>query len=214
MNRLAAQYKARYYEAETLALQGNNSAGLDILWELWLKPGLGMYRRAVVNLLIASVYSRDLSTFATEAINLIDIMRKEEDYNSPNLDRIRKLAQLILDEYASSSNAATSSSKLTGDHVGASEGKSQAGQGGGGARGVGEEVILEDGQRGTIVARWSSTSKIVKPDSGASYGSDARQHGMEGYLRDSYYATRAKTLARRAKESAASADANAEMDGK
>lgn len=88
VNRLAAQYKAQYSEAETLALQGNNSAGLDILWELRLKPGLGMYRRAVVNLLIASVYSRDQSTFATEAINPIDIIRKEEDYNSPKLDRI------------------------------------------------------------------------------------------------------------------------------
>ena len=214
MDRLAAQYKARYYEAETLALQGNDSAALDILWELRLKPDLGLYRRAVVNLLIASIYPRDQATFANEAINLVDVIRKEEDYDSPNLDRIEKLAQLILEEVASSSNAATRSSKLTEDRVGTGDGKIRAGQDGREAEGVGEEVILEDDDRATIVARWTSASEIVKPDPEALYGSDARQYGIEGYLRDSYYPTRAGTLAEKAKDTAASADADAELDEK
>ena len=40
-------------QAEDLACEGKEEAALAICWELRLRPDLGLYRRATVNLLIA-----------------------------------------------------------------------------------------------------------------------------------------------------------------
>jgi hypothetical protein len=56
MDKLSSMYRARYEEAEQHAVNGNNEKALDICRELRLRPELSHYRRAYVNLLIATLF--------------------------------------------------------------------------------------------------------------------------------------------------------------
>jgi hypothetical protein len=49
MDSLAGFYKERHRQALLLAREGNHRDALDILFELRLKPDLGVYRRAHVS---------------------------------------------------------------------------------------------------------------------------------------------------------------------
>lgn len=69
--------KAEYDEALTLANNGDADGALERLWELRLKVDLSIYRRALVNVTIASLPKRaDRDKYAQECINLLDILRQ------------------------------------------------------------------------------------------------------------------------------------------
>ncbi|KAJ9604503.1 hypothetical protein H2200_011339 [Cladophialophora chaetospira] len=100
MDQLARQYRARYQEALNHALEGNPETALDICWELRLEPRVGVYRRALVNLLIAktlpSYRESEKLTYAEECLDLIDILRQD---NGGTLDDDVKNIQSIAEDF-------------------------------------------------------------------------------------------------------------------
>ena len=53
---------------------------MDILWDMRLKPDLGLYRRALVNLLIAcnaNIRVHDCSVFANECLELLKQLQRD-----------------------------------------------------------------------------------------------------------------------------------------
>ncbi len=121
MDNLARQYKARYRVVFSLlihdedclghrmtnleqaldhALEGNPEIALSICWELRLEPQIGVYRRALVNLLIAKTLPayRDSETmmFADECLDLIDLIRQD---NGGTLDDDVKNIQSLAEDY-------------------------------------------------------------------------------------------------------------------
>ena len=79
MDNISRLYRARYEEAEKSALDGHHEEALDICWELRLCSDLSLYRRACVNLLIASIVNvrthPDCDKFAQECIELVEQIR-------------------------------------------------------------------------------------------------------------------------------------------
>ena len=55
MDNISRTHRSRYLHAYKLAEEGKRAECLDILWELRLRPDLSLYRRALVNLLIATL---------------------------------------------------------------------------------------------------------------------------------------------------------------
>lgn len=71
--------KARFITARKYAETGEYVKCLEILWDLQLKPQLSLFRRAMVNVLIALVADpskhSDLEKLTQEAIDLIALIR-------------------------------------------------------------------------------------------------------------------------------------------
>lgn len=78
MNNITRLRKADYEEAISLANNGETDAALDILWELRLKVDLSIYRRALVNVTLASLLARaDRDKYAQECLDLLDLFRQQ-----------------------------------------------------------------------------------------------------------------------------------------
>ena len=73
-------------QAERLFSVGKLTECLEICWDLRLEPDLSLYRRALVNLLIATAADvrdhPDMDKFAQECIALVDQIRREGAYSA------------------------------------------------------------------------------------------------------------------------------------
>lgn len=94
---------AEYDEALSLANNGDTDAALDILWDLRLKVDLSIYRRALVNVTLASLLQRaDRDKYARECIDLLDLLRqqhaddKDIDEELEHIDDLESAAREIL----------------------------------------------------------------------------------------------------------------------
>ena len=65
-----------------------------------LRPDLGLYRRAMVNLLISTIVAEDKAKYAKEALDLFELLRLEQQVDDQTLDKelaeTEKLARDIL----------------------------------------------------------------------------------------------------------------------
>ena len=91
-------------QAEDLACEGKEEAALAICWELRLRPDLGLYRRATVNLLIAICIADKTQApkYANECLDLLRILREQGTVAEASLNKelppIERLAQEILQD--------------------------------------------------------------------------------------------------------------------
>jgi hypothetical protein len=82
--------------------QGDLDGALDILFEIRLCNDVSLYRRALVNLLIACIgdpEKHDLTKFAKETLELCDIIEAENmllDIDDPAISKIKKHANGVL----------------------------------------------------------------------------------------------------------------------
>ncbi|KAI1615175.1 hypothetical protein EDD36DRAFT_178194 [Exophiala viscosa] len=99
MDNLARQHKHRYEEALDHALEGRKDSALDICWELRLEPRIGVYRRAMVNLLIAQLLTYDQMKYAEECLDLLDILQQNNNGEvSDNVKNIISIAEDLIEE--------------------------------------------------------------------------------------------------------------------
>ena len=80
-------------------MEGRDETALDICWELRLEPRVGIYRSALVSLLIANLLPSDRAKYAQESLALIEIIKEE---NGGHLDddvkNIKEIAEDMLAE--------------------------------------------------------------------------------------------------------------------
>ena len=98
MDNTARHYRDRYNEAAEHLFQGRKDVALDICWELRLKPDLGIFRRAAVNLLIATLVDNDKLKYAEECLDLIDILRQEKGSVGARTEKMETVAQDYIDQ--------------------------------------------------------------------------------------------------------------------
>ena len=118
MDNLSIFYREEYRIAKALKEEGKSDECLDILWKLRLEPDISLYRRALVNLLIATTADiqqhPDISKFAHESIDLVDQIRRDSFHNNDkvseyalsrieasahkNLSAIKRMFQKMQDE--------------------------------------------------------------------------------------------------------------------
>lgn len=79
------------------ALDGNNDAALSICWELRLEPRIGVYRRALVNLLLAQLVPFDQLKYADECLDLIDINIIRQDNGGVLDDDVKNIKSIAED---------------------------------------------------------------------------------------------------------------------
>ncbi|KAI1619250.1 hypothetical protein EDD37DRAFT_654991 [Exophiala viscosa] len=81
------------------ALEGRKDSALDICWELRLEPRIGVYRRAMVNLLIAQLLTYDQMKYAEECLDLLDILQQNNNGEvSDNVKNIISIAEDLIEE--------------------------------------------------------------------------------------------------------------------
>lgn len=100
-------------QAERLACEGHDEQALDICWQLRLNVEISVFRRAEVNLLIASVLKSSRSVkFATEALDLFGTVR--ESHRSLTAAEVQHLEELaafgkrLIEKSGGSEEASTS----------------------------------------------------------------------------------------------------------
>ena len=72
---------------------------LDICWELRLEPRIGVYRRAMVNLLIAQILPYDQMKYAEECLDLLDILTQDNNGEvSDNIKNVISIAEDLIEE--------------------------------------------------------------------------------------------------------------------
>ncbi|KIV86434.1 hypothetical protein PV11_02046 [Exophiala sideris] len=99
MDDLARHYKLRYGEALDHAMDGRKDTALDICWELRLDPRIGVYRRAMVNLLIAKLLPHDQMRYVQEGLDLLNIIHQENNGEvSDNIQNLIFYAEDLIEE--------------------------------------------------------------------------------------------------------------------
>ena len=78
-----------YEQAENLAASGKVEEALNICWELRLRPDLGLFRRASVNLLIGMLLPEktQIIKHANECLDLLQLLRAERTVDEETLDK-------------------------------------------------------------------------------------------------------------------------------
>lgn len=202
MESLAKIYKARNKEAIALALNGDEEEALNILFEMRSKPDIGVYRRAHVSspephlipasnvtkvnmgLAILAIGSDERLKYAEECLDLIDIIRKEENYNSDNLDNLEDHAKDVIKHLHAEIEVAKQDAVVKAQE---SEVTAQAS----------EQVVSqredEDGGDGVLppVGRQGRKSRLLFTwKSSTQVGETVAQPKIEGYLRETWYPPR------------------------
>lgn len=73
---------------------------LTICWELRLEPRIGVYRRAMVNLLIAQLLQFGQLKYAEECLDLLDIVRQDNNGEvSDNIKNVIAIAEGLIEEF-------------------------------------------------------------------------------------------------------------------
>ncbi|KAJ9497711.1 hypothetical protein H2202_006744 [Exophiala xenobiotica] len=99
MDNLARHYKRRYQETLNHAIAERKDVALSICWELRLEPRIGVYRRAMVNLLIAQLVSFDQLKYAEECLDLLDILQQDNNGEvSDNVKNVITIAEELIEE--------------------------------------------------------------------------------------------------------------------
>lgn len=82
MDQVSILYREEYNTARAYSEAGESGKCLDILWRMRLYPDLSLYRKALVNLLIATTADLrthpDLAKYAQECIDLIAQVRRND----------------------------------------------------------------------------------------------------------------------------------------
>lgn len=95
MNNIARFSKEEYDEALTLANNSETEAALSKIWELRLKVDLSIYRRALVNVTIASLLQRaDREKYAQECIDLLDTLRRQHAEDTGIKEELKHISDL------------------------------------------------------------------------------------------------------------------------
>lgn len=107
--------KADYDRALSLQANGQNSAALDVLWELRLKVDLSIYRRALVNVTLAAyLRTKGREKYAQECLDLLDLFRQQHadhvniEEELEHISDLEELAKEIIDGCSSTNTAVAS----------------------------------------------------------------------------------------------------------
>ena len=105
MDQVSILYREEYNTAKAYSDAGESGKCLDILFKMRLYPDLSLYRKALVNLLIATTADLrthpDLAKYAQECIDLIAQVRRDDLHegdkdSEAEMSRIEEHAQKTL----------------------------------------------------------------------------------------------------------------------